>query len=497
MTFEEYRKHDATALAELIKSKAVTPSKLLEIATKRAEEVNPKINAIVTPLHDFAREQLNNVDYSAPFAGVPYLIKDLGPQLKGTRYTGASRILKDYISEENSEVTNRILNAGLIIFGKTNTSEFGLNPFVENELFGATHNPWNLERTTGGSSGGSGAAVAAGIVPMASANDGGGSIRIPASCNGLFGMKATRGRVTLGPQVGEQWSGAVSEGCVSRSVRDSALYLDCIQGALDGDPYVIQKPERPYAEEIKMATGKLRIGYTLQMPEGLGAQQPDENKKAIEHTVQLLKSLGHEVVEVKLPFDKKLLTDLLYMLVMGELSSTLEYIGEQRGRKPHYSEVEPNTWLLYKLGRAFSAADFTLARMHWNEMGRAMAKFHKEYHFLLTPTLGMQPFKIGALQTSKLEDNALRIMNALGISQVVKYTGLIEKIASKIFSWIPYPPLANITGQPSMSVPLYWSDDKLPVGVMFTGKMNDEATMFRLAAQMEQADPWFNKTPSI
>ncbi len=497
MTFEEYRQYDATALAALIKSKAVTSAELLEIAIKRAEAVNPKINAIVTPLHEFAQGQLTQVDSAAPFAGVPYLIKDLGPQLKGTRYTQASRLLKDNISTENSEVTNRIIKAGLIIFGKTNTSEFGLNPFVENELFGASSNPWNLRHTTGGSSGGSGAAVAAGIVPMASANDGGGSIRIPASCNGLFGMKPTRGRVTLGPHAGEMWSGAVSEGCVSRSIRDSAIYLDCIAGASDGDPYIIQQPERPYAEEVNIAPGKLKIGYSLQMPEGLGATQSEENKNSIAHTVQLLRDLGHEVEEVKLPFDKVLLTDLLYMLVMGELSSALEYIGEQRGRKPKYHEVEPNTWLLYKLGRAFSAADFTLARIRWNEMSRAMARFHSQYHFLLTPTLGMQPFKTGALQTSKIEDNALRVMNALGISQVVKYTGLIEKIASKIFAWIPYPPLANITGQPSMSMPLFWSDDKLPVGVMFTGKMNDEGTMFRLAAQLEKADPWFNKVPAL
>src|ERR1019366_8650013 len=209
MTFDEYRKHDAVALAELVKKKEVTPSELLDIAIKRAEEVNPKINSVVTRFYDLAKEQLKQVDATAPFAGVPYLIKDLGPQLKGTQYTCGSRILKGNVSTENSDVTDRMLKAGLVIFGKTNTPEFGLTPYTESELFGPALNPWNVEHTTGGSSGGSAASVAAGIVPFASANDGGGSIRIPASCCGLFAMKPSRGRVTLGPQYGENWGGAV------------------------------------------------------------------------------------------------------------------------------------------------------------------------------------------------------------------------------------------------------------------------------------------------
>lgn len=497
MTFEEYRKYDALGLAQLIKNKQVTPAELLSIAIKRADEVNPKTNGVVTKLYDYAEQQLSKADLNAPFGGVPYLIKDLGPQLKGTRYTAASRLLKDYVSEENSEVTNRMQKAGLVIFGKTNTSEFGLNPYVENELFGATHNPWNLNHTTGGSSGGSGASVAAGVVPMASANDGGGSIRIPASCNGLFGLKPTRGRVPLGPHAAELWSGAVCEGVVSRSVRDSAVYYDCVQGHMHGDPYVIQSPEMPYAEEIKSAPRKLKIGYSYQMPIGFDINPDPENIKAIEHTIKLLRNLGHEVVEVDLPFNKTLLTERLYMLVMGELAATLDYIGELRGQKVNYKEVEPNTWLLYKLGKTFTAGEFALSHLKWNETGRKVGEFHQEYDLLLTPTLGTKPFKIGALQTSKAEDTALRVMNSLGISQMVKYTGLIEKTATKIFGWIPYAPLANLTGQPSATIPMWWSSDNLPVGVMFTAPMNDEATIFRLAAQLEQAEPWFNKVAPL
>lgn len=498
MKFSEYRQHDATSLAELIKKKEVTPTELLETAISRAEDVNPKINAVVTKLYDLGKEQLKSLDANAPLAGVPYLIKDLGPQLKGTRYTCGSKILKDNISTENSVVTDRMLKAGLIIFGKTNTPEFGLTPWTEGELLGVARNPWNLEHTTGGSSGGSSAAVAAGIVPLASANDGGGSIRIPASCNGIFSMKPSRGRVTLAPFYGEGWGGAVCEGVVSRSVRDSALYYDLIQGASQGDPYIIEKPARPFTEEIKTTPRKLKIGYSAEMPEGMSAPIDEENIKAILTTVSLLKDLGHEVVEIKLPYKKEVLTELLYSMVYGETSATLDYIGEQRGKKPQRHEVEPNTWLLYQLGKSFSANSFSLAKLKWNEVNHNLSKFHQQFHLLLTPTLGKRPFKIGSMNTPKLEDTALRIMNALGISSVVRYTGMIEKEAEKIFSWIPYAPLANLTGQPSMTVPLHWSTkENIPVGTMFTARWQDEATLFQLAAQLEKVQPWFYKVPEI
>ena len=263
MTFEEYRKKDATGLAELVKTKQVQPSELLDIAIQRTEQVNPKINAVVTKLYDLAKEQIKSVDMSAPFAGVPFLIKDLDVHLAGTKFTGGSALLKNYTSKQSSETALRAIKSGLIIFGKTNTPEFGVTPFTEGKLLGTARSPWNTEHTTGGSSGGSGAAVAAGILPMAYASDGGGSIRIPASCGGLFGIKPSRGRISNGPVYGEVWSGAVSSGVLSRSVRDAALYLDIVQGEVEGDPFIIQKPERPYAEEIKSAPGHLKIGYSL------------------------------------------------------------------------------------------------------------------------------------------------------------------------------------------------------------------------------------------
>ena len=497
MNFEEYRKHDAVALAELIKKKEVTASELLDIAIKHTEEVNPKINAVVTKLYEEGKQQLKNIDTNAPFAGVPFLLKDVDVQLKGTRFTEGSNILKDYISTQTSEVVLRIQKAGAVIFGKSNTSEFGLTPFVEGKLLGTCRNPWNTDHTTGGSSGGAGASVAAGIVPMAWASDGGGSIRIPASCNGLFGIKPSRGRIPNGPHWGEMWSGAISSGIISRSVRDAATYIDAVQGTMKGDPYIIAPPDKPYSEEVKQAPRKLKIGYSYQMPKGLNAPVDEENIKAIEKTVALLRSAGHTVDEVELPFTNKVNSELLYTLVLGEASATFELIGEQRGRKPQRDELEPNTWLIYQLGKSFSANYFALARQKWNTLNREMAAFHTKYDLLLTPTVGRKPFKIGSMNNSAVEDAALKTLNVLGLSFMVRYTGMIEKVANKTFSWMPYPALANITGQPSMSVPLHWSSDNLPVGVMFTAPMNDEATLFQLAAQLEKVQPWFNKVAIV
>ncbi|MDB5227622.1 MAG: Amidase [Bacteroidota bacterium] len=495
MTFEEYKKQDAVGLAELVKQKQVAPTELLDIAIKRTEEVNPKINAIITELYDFGKRSISELNSSSPFAGVPFLLKDLCIQLKGTRYTSASRLQKDYISTQTSSVVQKAIDGGFIIFGKTNTSEFGLNPFVENDLFGNTKNPWNLECTPGGSSGGSAAAVAAGIVPMATANDGGGSIRIPASCNGLFGLKPSRGRVSLGPISGDLWSGAAThELCVSRSVRDSAHYLDLVCGNTIGDPYIIQKPDRPYAEEIKIACRKLKIGFSYEHPFG---EQDEENISAIKHTVKILQQEGHEVTEVKLPYSSQLVSDCLYSLVIGELSATIELIAKERGKSAQVEEIEPTNWLLYTLGKKISANEFCLSKLQWNILSRSMEKFHEEYDLLLTPTLGMRPFKIGALQPKSWEQVGLKFLNSIGATGLLRHTSLIEETKKKIFQWIPYPPLANLTGQPSMSVPLYWSKENLPIGVMFTGRLNDEATLLRLAAQLEKAEPWFDKVPQL
>jgi amidase len=496
MKFEEYRKHDAISLANLVKTKQVTLLELLETAIARAEAVNPKINAVVSKLYDVGKTQIESIDLSKPLAGVPFLIKDLGPHLKGTKYSGGSRLLKDYVSTENSVVTDRMLDAGLVIFGKTNTPEYGCTPWTEPLLWGPCRNPWNTNHTAGGSSGGSGAAVAAGIVPLASANDGGGSIRIPASCCGLFSMKPTRGRVTLAPHAGESWAGLTVEGAISRSVRDSALYLDLVQGASLGDPYTIQAPTRPYIEEVATTPRKLKIGYTYQMPEGLNAPIDQENINAINKTIQLLSDAGHTVEEVPFPHNKEMLTETFYTVMCAETAATVDAMAKMRGKPAQIDDVEPNTWLLYKVGQSISAYEYTTARMKWNDLNRKLADFHSKYDLLLTPTLGRKPFVIGSMNNTKFEDTASKIINRLGISAIAKYTGDIQKVAERTFSWIPYVCLANLTGQPAMTVPLHWSKENLPVGVMFTAPWGDEATLFQLASQLEIAQPWFENVPS-
>ena len=497
MNFQEYRKYDATGLAALVKNKEVTPNELLEIAISRADEVNPKINSIVTKLYDYGKTQLKTLNYNAPFAGVPFLLKDLGHQLKGTRYTAGTRYLKNYISTQNSVFTDKILESGLVIFGKTNIPEFGLTPFTEPLLHGATHNPWNLERTTGGSSGGSSASVAAGITPMASANDGGGSIRIPASCNGLVGLKPSRGRISLGPFAGEGWSGAVHEGVVTRSVRDSALFYDLMSGAGPGDPYTIQHPARPYIEEVNLPVGKLKIGYSTDFPAGFDFKKDDENIEAIKNTVQLLKDLGHEVEEVKLPYTKEMLMESYTIIIYGELSASLTELESIQGKKLSPDDFEPQTWLLYQLGKSYTAHDFALGRLKWNTICRLMGEFHQKYDILLTPTLGEKPFIIGSKQMPKFDEAGLRFLNKIGLSHLLKYTGKVKETAEKTFHWIPIVPLSNITGQPSITLPLHWSKDNLPIGTLFTAAMGKEDVLFRLSAQLEKTKPWFDKVPNI
>lgn len=495
MTFEEYYQYDALGLAELVKSKQVKPDELLTVAINRHQSVNPKINAVVNELFDFASEAIKNLDYNSPFCGVPFLVKDLGLQIKGTKYTNASRIQRNYISVENSDTINKIIKSGLVIMGRSNTSEFGSSPFVENEIYGPARNPWNTKHTAGGSSGGSGAAVAAGVVPLGTANDGGGSIRIPASCNGLLGLKPSRMRVSQGPQEGSAWSGAAShELCVSRSVRDTAQYLDIAMGNSIGDPFMLQKPDMPYMKAIESAPHKLKIAYSSTHPFN---EQDPENIKAINHTVALLTDAGHQVEEIDLPYDSKLVKDCLYTLVMGELSATIDAVAEMQGKKALREEVEATNWFLYIMGKNLSANEFCRAKLKWNILSQQMRKFHQDYDLLLTPTLGMKPFKIGALQPRPWEMTALKALNTIGLSGILKYSNIIEETKNKIFKWMSYVGLSNLTGQPSMSIPLHWSNDNLPVGVMFTAPMCDEATLLQLAKQLEDIQPWLNRNPVL
>jgi len=467
---------DATAQAELVKKGEVKPIELVDAAIARIEKVNPAINAVVTPMYELAREIAAGELPEGPFKGVPFLLKDLFPMYTGVKLSSGSRYLKDYVPDHDSELVARYKKAGLITIGKTNTPEFGLLPTTEPVLFGACRNPWDLSRTTGGSSGGSAAAVAAGIVPMAHANDGGGSIRIPAACCGLFGLKPTRGRNSLGPDVGETPGGLVVEHVVTRSVRDSAAVLDATSGPSLGDPYFAPLPSQPFLSEVGADPGKLRIAFTTKSLTGVEIH-PD-CIKAVEDAAKLCADLGH-IVEEASPTDV-LNTDLLnqaFFAVWSSVCTSLLNGWQRRTGKPLKEEYfEPLTWAMYKMGQAIPASDLILSLFHFQQVTRQVAQFMVNYDVYLTPTLGEPPVELGSFDPTP--DNPLAGFFRAG-------------------QFVPYTPLNNITGQPAMSVPLYWNAQGLPIGVHFVGRYADEATLFRLASQLETAQPWANRRPPV
>jgi amidase len=492
MDYADYKQYDALGLAELISRKEVSAAEVLEAAISRADAVNPSINAIVHTMYGKAREAVHSKLPDGPFSGVPFLMKDLELSLAGEPMRSGCVGMKHYTPRTDSYAVQRMKQAGLVIFGKTNTPEFGVTPYTEPALFGPTRNPWNTAFSPGGSSGGSAAAIASGIVPMATAGDGGGSIRIPASACGLFGLKPSRGRISLGPEHGEAWSGLVASFALSRTVRDSAAFLDVLHGPEPGDPYIIKAPERPYLEEINRNPGKLRIAYSIQHP--FEEKIDPECLTAINNTVALLQSLGHEVEEIPLPYGEDILTKTFFMLV-GDVAADIKAMGKLRGKPFKKEDVELNTWLLNLLGKAYRASDVVTAHQEWNTISRRFGEIHRTYDLWMCPTLSRPPISIGALQNSALETFALKAGIQLGLVKYFKGTKIVEIIAKRTFSYIPYTPIANMTGQPSMSVPLHWSANGLPIGVMFTGRMCEEDLLIRLAAQLEQAHPWKDRRP--
>jgi amidase len=496
LSFADYVSRDATALAELVRSGDVTPAELLETAIARAEAVNPQLNAIVTPLYDQGRAMAAQLSDAGPFRGVPFLLKDLEFEWSGTPMKSGSRGFLHYVSSTDSEVVKRLKAAGLVFFGKTNTPEFGLTPYTESKLYGPARNPWKLTHSPGGSSGGSAAAVAAGIVPAATASDGGGSIRIPASCCGLFGLKPSRARVTLGPRFGELWNGAVIGHAVTRSVRDSARLLDATAGPLAGDPYGIAPPERPFADEVGREPGKLRVAFSTQslMP----SQTTDaECVKAVLKTAKLLESLGHTVDEIPLPYEKTIVTEAFFLNVLSETAATLRELGRYLGRPARRDDVELNTWAQARLAEGFSATDLAFQKRRWNSLNRSMGQLHETYNVFLTPTLPRPPIVIGTFQNSASEQRLLKLVDTVGGLKYLNGSKMVEELAERSLGYISFTVITNMTGQPSMSVPLHWSSDGLPIGVMVAAKLGDEATLFRLASQLEQARPWFDKQPGL
>jgi amidase len=490
--FPDFARYDGIGLAELVRNREVQPIELVEETIARIEAHNPAINAIVYKLYDSARAAARG-ELTGPFAGVPFLIKDLGVTLAGVPTSEGNRRLVSVARAGDSELITRYRKAGLVFVAKTNIPEFGLAPFTEPEAFGPCRNPWDVRRTCGGSSGGSGAAVAARMAPMAHASDGGGSIRIPASCCGLVGLKPTRGRTPHGPIVGEAWRGYSINHALTRSVRDCAALLDATQGADVGAPYEIKPPARPYLEEAAAPPGRLRIAFTT-APFVADAIHPD-CLAGVAATAALLAELGHEVVEASPPFDREPWLEALMTILAAETSIDIERAGETVGRRLGFDDFETVTYVTGLLGRSWSAADYARAARYMQRWARQVGAFFANYDVLLTPTLAAPPIEIGALQPQPIDRAILTIVGRLRLGGLLRASGLAKALVKKPLGFIPHLPLFNVTGQPAMSLPLHWNASGLPIGMQFVARMGEEATLFRLAGQLEQARPWFERTP--
>jgi amidase len=491
MEFSEYAAQDAVGLAALVSSRQVSAQELLDAAQARLEAVNPRINAVVIPMHEQARERARQPLRGA-LAGVPFLIKDISQDYAGVPTTAGSRALRGQVPDTHAVYTQRALDAGLVIFGKTNTPELALKGTTEPEYWGPSRNPWNLAHTTGGSSGGSAATVAAGVVPMAGANDGGGSIRIPAACCGLFGLRPSRGRISQGPQTGEVWEGASSEGVVTRSVRDSAAMLDLLQGPSAGDPFIIRPSERPYAEEVGRDPGRLRIAFCTRSP--IGTPVDAECVAAIQDTARLLASLGHHVEEAEPEIDGMALARSYLALYFGHVAVDYARALAQGARA---ADFELDTRALAAIGRALPAADYVAAHRRWNEFARALGRFFGRFDLYLTPTLACPPVRIGSQGLPALQRLVLKPLLALDLGGLLLKGGQVEQMARDSLAKVPFTQLANLTGTPAMSVPLHWSAGELPLGSHFIAPFGEEARLLRLAAQLEQARPWSGRRPPL
>ena len=472
LTFPEYETFDAVGLAALIRRGDIAPEVVLTAAIERMDARNAAVGAVVHRMDEEARRTLA-ARVAGPFAGVPYLLKDLNVLYAGQPTRNGSRSFETYLADHDSTIVRRLKAAGLIIAGKTTTPEYGVGPCAEPAAQNiVARNPWDLSRTPGGSSSGAAAAVAVGMVPAAHATDGGGSIRIPASWCGLFGLKPTRARNPVGPDVGEGWSGLGVGHAITRSVRDAAALLDATHGPEPGAPYVAPAPVRPFLEEVAIPPGRLRIGVARTSPTGTRLH-PDV-VAATDAAAQLCAGLGH-IVEEAVPDLDGWAMAWAYRLVIGaNLANLVDQRGNALGKPLGAGDVEPVTRMWADEGRRRSAVEYTRMTQIIHAIGRQLAAFFARYDVLLSPTVGEPPLPIG---------------------EISMQNGNLDSYIAQVWNLIPFTLPINFAGTPAATLPLHWSAGGLPIGVQIATRFGDEATIFRLAGQLEQARPWFNRRP--
>ncbi len=493
--FDEYDRYDALGLAELVRDGKVTSAELIETCITRIEAVNPRLNCVVDTLYERARQAAER-PVDGPFKGVPFLLKDLLQTIEGVPTNAGSRFYKGWVPHRDGELYRRYRKSGLIVVAKTHTPELGLLPVTEPEVWGVrTSTPWDPTRTSGGSSGGAGASVASGVVPMAHGGDGGGSIRIPSACCGLFGLKPTRARTPTGPDSSESWSGFAIEHVLTRTVRDSAAALDATTGPESFSPYHPPHQSRPFLDETGSDPGVLRIGFYTDP--ALPSEVHPDCKAAVHDVANLLESLGHQVEEVRPAFEPMKLAQAFFTVVASNTAAELRAAEILLGKKATPKDFETATWLSAQLGTLFSGADTILAIRELQAETRRLAHRLADYDVILTPTLGQPPIEHGELKPKGLEARIQDLVARSNLRAPLKLPGLLEKTLERVFHFIPFTPVANFTGQPSMNVPLYWNAQDLPIGTMFTGRFGEDGRLLRLAAQLEQARPWRDRRPPI
>ncbi len=490
-----YSEHDGLGMADLVRRGEVTPLELVEESIRRIEALNPQINAVVHKMYDQARATAQSDLPDGPFKGVPFLLKDLLAEYAGEPLRSGSCFFKDYVSKEDTELVRRFKSTGAVVLGKTSTSEMGILGTTETELYGTTHNPWDLGRSAGGSSGGSAAAVASGMVPIASGGDGGGSIRIPSSYCGTFGLKPTRGRNPGGTIAGAYWFDIAVEHILTRSVRDSAAMLDATRGYHPGVPHSPTDPERPYLDEVQRDPGKLRIAYTKQSI--LGKNVHPDCITGLEATLGVLEDLGHTLIEDVPDIDGPITAMAWLTLVANGTAAEIAAAEKKLGKKARSGDFEAPTWALILVARRMRASRLIDAMRIAEKTTHIMSKFLQEYDLLLTPTVATPAPKLGELLVQGTLRTAVEILSSLNAAWILDAANLLQTGAEDGVEFVPYTPLINMTGGPAMSVPLYWNEAGLPIGMHFMADYGGEDKLFRLAGQLERAQPWFNRRPPV
>ena len=485
-----YKNLDGLGLAELVKKKEIHPKELIEEAITTIESLNPKLNAVIHKMYEQARKAADE-NPTGTFSGVPVLLKDIAQEIEAEPITSGSKAYQSYRAKIDSGYVRQLRKTGVIILGQTNVPEFGLMGVTEPTYYGAARNPWDLDHNPGGSSGGAAAAVASGMIPIAGASDGGGSIRIPAAYCGLFALKPTRGRTPVGPYYGRSWQGACVDHVLTRSVRDSAAMLDELQTFEKAAAFHAPPFQGNYLQMVQTPPEKqLTIAFSVTSP--IGTEVHPECRNAVIKTARILESMGYMVEEKDAPVDGKKIANSFLTMYFGETAATLSSLEEILGRKSRFSDVEPTTWLLGLLGKATSAEEFVLSIKEWDKAAYAMESFHETYDLYITPATAFPAPKIGELEPTPFEKWVISIVGTLGLGRLLKKTGIVDQMAEKNLMRTPFSQLANLTGQPAMTIPIHQTTSGLPVGVQIMAARGREDRLFQLAGFLEQTKDWIN-----